>query len=57
MTSPPRSNWFFGRYGFVLGNAFPLPLLQYKGALGFIRLDQATNEKVAAAILAREAAQ
>ena len=29
------SRWFFGRYGFVLGAAYPLPLIPCKGKLGF----------------------
>lgn len=29
------SRWFFGRYGFVLRDAFPVPLIPSKGQLGF----------------------
>lgn len=29
------SRWFFGKYGFVLRDAFPLDLIPCKGALGF----------------------
>lgn len=29
------SQWFFGRYGFVLRDAFPVPLIPCKGQLGF----------------------
>ena len=29
------SQWFFGRYGFVIGAAYPLPLIPCKGQLGF----------------------
>jgi hypothetical protein len=29
------SKWFFGKYGFVLGCAKPLPFRPYKGMLGF----------------------
>lgn len=29
------SRWFFGRYGFVIGAAYPLPLIPCKGQLGF----------------------
>lgn len=47
------SDWFFGRYGFVIGEAFPLPLIPCKGALGFFRLDDATNAAVASSIRAR----
>jgi hypothetical protein len=52
-----ESRWFFGRYGFVIGGAMPLPLVPCKGALGFFRLDDATNASVAAclrALAARE---
>lgn len=30
-----KSLWFFGRYGFVLRDARPLPFRPYKGQLGF----------------------
>jgi hypothetical protein len=33
------SPWFFGDFGFVLRGATPLPFRQYKGALGFFRVD------------------
>lgn len=33
------SNWFFGRYGFVLRDAFPLPLIPCRGQLGFFSLE------------------
>jgi len=29
------SKWFFGSYGFVIGEAFPLPLIPCRGMLGF----------------------
>lgn len=29
------SSWFVGRYGFVIRNARPVPLIPVKGALGF----------------------
>lgn len=44
------SRWFFGRYGFVIGQAFPLPLIPCKGALGFFRLEQDTLTAVAEAL-------
>ncbi|MBO9580346.1 MAG: hypothetical protein J7498_05595 [Sphingobium sp.] len=47
-----ESDWFFGRYGFVLNDATPLPLIPCKGQLGFFRLDTATNAAVAAALRA-----
>ncbi|TZG26491.1 hypothetical protein [Sphingomonas montanisoli] len=30
-----ESPWFFGRYGFVIGASFPLPLIPCRGMLGF----------------------
>jgi len=30
-----ESRWFFGRYGFVIGEAFPIPLVPCRGQLGF----------------------
>ena len=44
------SNWFFGRYGFVLRDAFPLPLIPCRGQLGFFKLDPETCQAVAAAV-------
>jgi hypothetical protein len=41
------SDWFFGRYGFVLADAFPIPLVPCKGALSFFALDDATRATVA----------
>lgn len=35
------SPWFFGKYGFVLRNAKPLPFRPYKGHLGFFEVDEA----------------
>jgi hypothetical protein len=32
-----ESRWFFGRYGFVIRNARPLPFMPCKGALGFFK--------------------
>lgn len=34
-----ESRWFFGRYGFVLRNAEPLPFQPCKGRLGFFTPD------------------
>ncbi|KQY27213.1 hypothetical protein [Rhizobium sp. Root482] len=42
-----QSNWFFGRYGFVLRDAFPLPLIPCRGALGFFMLPPETCADVA----------
>jgi hypothetical protein len=47
------SEWFFGRYGFVISDAFPLDLIPCKGALGFFALDAETNRACAAALRAR----
>lgn len=44
------SPWFFGRYGFVLRDAFPLPLIPCRGKLGFFRLEPDTCALVADAI-------
>lgn len=41
------SPWFFGRYGFVLRNARPVPFLPVKGSLGFF--DWRANLNVEAA--------
>ncbi|QXZ79613.1 hypothetical protein [Rhizobium sp. L51/94] len=45
-----ESNWFYGRYGFVLRDAFPLPLIPCRGQLSFFSLETNVNEQVAAAI-------
>ena len=50
-----ESRWFFGRYGFVLRDAFPLPLIPCRGQLGFFNLDDDTLATVAASIRARAA--
>lgn len=44
------SSWFFGRYGFVLQDAFPLPLIPCRGMLGFFALPSDVLQQVAAAI-------
>lgn len=49
------SRWFFGRYGFVLRDAFPLPLIPCRGQLGFFRLDDEINRQIAAALRAIDA--
>ena len=41
------SRWFFGRYGFVLRDAFPLPLVNCRGKLGFFNLEPDTLRGVA----------
>ena len=45
-----ESRWFFGRYGFVLRDAFPLPLIPCRGQLGFFNLPSDVLENVADAI-------
>jgi len=45
-----ESRWFFGRYGFVLRDAFPLPLMPCRGALGFFRLTPEVCQQVSAAV-------
>lgn len=51
------SDWFFGPYGFVLRDAFPLPLIPCRGALGFFQLHQDVLAQVADAIRAHVAAE
>jgi len=48
-----ESNWFFGKFGFVLRDAFPLPLIQCRGQLGFFNPERETLHLVAAAIRER----
>ena len=42
-----ESEWFVGRYGFVLHNALALDLTPCRGRLGFFYLDRDTNALVA----------
>lgn len=44
------SLWFYGRYGFVLKDAFPIPLIPCKGQLGFFPLERGILDAVAAAL-------
>lgn len=44
------SQWFLGRYGFVIGEAFPLPLVPCRGMLGFFNLDAEVRKQVAALV-------
>lgn len=46
------SSWFFGRYGFVLKDAFPLPLIPCRGALGFFALPPEVCKQIADAVRA-----
>jgi hypothetical protein len=48
-----ESNWFFGRYGFVLKDAFALPLVPCRGQLGFFALPSDICGQVASLIRAR----
>ena len=45
--SEMESDWFFGRYGFVLRDAFPIPLVPCKGRLSFFPLDSSVRRTVA----------
>jgi len=47
------SKWFFGRYGFVLRDAFPIPLIECRGQLGFFLPPQEALDQLAAALRAR----
>ena len=44
------SRWFFGKFGFVLSDAFPLPLIPCRGQLLFFNLEPDVNQLVASAI-------
>lgn len=46
------SRWFFGRYGFVLRDAFPVPLIPCRGQLGFFTPPQEALAELATAIRA-----
>lgn len=47
------SDWFFGRYGFVLRDAFPVPLIPCRGMLGFFAPPRDVLPELAAALRAR----
>lgn len=47
------SLWFFGKFGFVLRDAFPLPLIPCRGQLSFFNLEPEVNRLVAEAIRQR----
>lgn len=47
------SRWFVGRYGFVLRDAFPVPLIPCRGMLGFFLPPQDALKALAAAIRQR----
>lgn len=50
MSSP----WFFGKYGFVLRCAFPVPLITCRGMLGFFTPPQEALDALAAALRAQQ---
>ena len=47
-----ESEWFFGKYGFVLADAFPVDLIPCKGQLGFFMPPQDAIAELAAALRA-----
>lgn len=47
-----ESSWFFGRYGFVLRDAFPVALIPCRGQLGFFSPTQEALNTLASAIAA-----
>jgi len=48
------SQWFYGKFGFVLRDATPLPLIPCKGALGFFSLPPEINQQIAADLRAKQ---
>jgi len=44
------SRWFYGKFGFVLRDAFPVQLIPCRGQLSFFNLEPDANQLVAAAI-------
>lgn len=46
------SQWFYGKFGFVLRDAMPLPMIPCKGALGFFSLPTDVNQQLAASLRA-----
>lgn len=42
-----ESRWFFGKFGFVLSDAMPLPMIACRGKLGFFYLPPDVNTAVA----------
>lgn len=48
-----ESDWFFGRYGFVLRDAFPVDLIPCRGQLGFFSLAPEVAGLLADALKAR----
>lgn len=50
------SNWFYGTYGFVLRDAFAIPIVPCKGQLGFFSLEPGISSAVADHIAAADEA-
>lgn len=48
------SKWWMGKFGFVLRDPIPLPLIPCKGALGFFRPDETTIAAVRAHLQEQE---
>lgn len=48
------SRWFFGKFGFVLADAFPVELIPCKGQLGFFKPPPEALTSLAAALRARK---
>lgn len=44
------SQWFFGKYGFVLQDAFPVPMIPCRGQLGFFKPPQDSLEQLGLAV-------
>lgn len=44
------SRWFFGKYGFVIRDAFPIPIVACRGQLGFFVLPPEALRQVANAV-------
>lgn len=48
-----KSRWFYGRYGFVLRDAFPVDLITCRGMLGFFLPPQEALSALAASVRER----
>ena len=53
--SSSDSYWWMGKFGFVLANAVPIPLVPCKGSLGFFAPEPDVIAQVIAALRARRA--
>lgn len=51
------SEWFFGRYGFVLRDAFPVDLIPCRGQLGFFDPGDEARQSLAASLRSRQEKQ